>query len=309
VPPARPLVVEGNTSVEKIVSEMNQPFEHSAINARPRLEMPGGARVALWVCPAVEYFDFDEPVRNTRFEWVEPQSPSAHGWYTYGMRVGIYRLMDVLSRHGVRGSVVLNSDVCEAYPDIIKAGNDLDWVWLAHGKRNRIYQHKAFSSREEEKVYLEEMLATHSAATGTHPKGWVGPGLSESEHTLELLVELGLTYVGDWGPADDQPFDLKVPNGRMICMPYPIDGLNDAYLPAIGSTGEDHYRMIVDQFDQLYAEGAMQPRVMCIVAHAHVSGQPFRARALDRALQHITSHDDVWLTTSDEIASWYLSSY
>jgi peptidoglycan/xylan/chitin deacetylase (PgdA/CDA1 family) len=144
--------------------------------------------------------------------------------------------------------------------------------------------------------------------TGKTPQGWLGPGLSESHNTADILADLGLSYVCDW-VADDQPFPLRVKSGRMINVPYAVDGLNDTRLRGQAFTGEDYYRLIVDQFDQLYADGEANPRVMCLAIHPHISGQPFRARHFARALDHIQSHDKVWYPTSDEIAAWYYENY
>lgn len=278
-------------------------FSYSPIHTRPRLEMPGGARVALWVGANIEYFDFNEPIASLRGETVPAPSPSAFGHYSYGLRVGIFRIMDILENRGLRASVLLNSDVGDHYPEIVAAGNEHRWAWLAHGKRNRISQ-SSFTSVDAERTYLREMIEAVEKHTGVRPQGWLGPGMSETFDTPDLLAELGLSYVCDW-VADDQPFPLAVKSGRMINVPYAVDGLNDMRLRDRGFSGEDYYRLIVDQFDMLYADGAANPRVMCIAIHPHVTGQPFRAKNFDRALEYIVGHDQVWLATSDEIAEWY----
>lgn len=285
----------------------DQLFKYSPIIDRRQLEMPEGARVALWIGVNIEYFDPLEPIATLQGRRDNPPSPSGYGWYSYGLRVGIFRVMDIMSRHGLRGSVLLNSDVCANYPEIIREGNRLQWIWLAHGKRNQLNQ-ADFDSVEAERHYLQEMTSVIASATGHTPRGWLGPGLSESQNTPALLAELGYTYVCDW-VADDQPFSLNVPAGRMIDVPYAIDGLNDIRFRDRGYTGEDYYQLIVDQFDMLYADGAKNPRVMCIAIHPHITGQPFRAKNFERAIEYIVRHDGVWLATSDEIADWYYSRY
>ena len=282
-------------------------FEFSPILDRPVLEMPKKARVALWLGMNIEYFDFNEEIATVGGGLVPPPSPSGFGWYQYGLRVGIFRLMEILAARNLRASVLLNSDVCAVYPRIIEAGNDLGWEWLGHGKRNRIFAN-TFNSEEEERQFLHEMVIDIERGTGHTPKGWLGPGLSESFHTPDLLAELGLNYVCDW-VADDQPFPLKVRSGNMINVPYAVDGLNDIRLRGQAFTGDDYFRLIVDQFDQLYEDGESNPRVMCVALHPHISGQPFRAKNLARALDYIAGHEEVWFTTSGEIADWYYQNY
>lgn len=281
-------------------------FPYTPIVGRPKLEMPNGARVAVWVGINIEYYDFNEPIGTARGDTADPPSPSGYGWYQYGVRVGVFRIMDMLSDHGLRGSVLLNSDVCEAYPAIIEEGNKRGWVWLAHSKRNRINPN-SFSNVDDERIFLSQMVEAIKKGTGRAPLGWLGPGLSESFSTPDILAELGLTYVCDW-VADDQPFPLKVQSGRMINVPYAVDGLNDTRLRGVGFSGKDYYDLITDQFDQLYADGASNPRVMCLAIHPHITGQPFRAKHFAQALSYITNHRDVWLATSDEIAEWYYAT-
>lgn len=282
------------------------PFEYSPITKRRRLSMPDGARIAVWAGLNIEYYDFAEPIGSIKGDTVQPPNPSAYGWYQYGLRVGVFRLLDMLSTHGMRASVLLNSDVCGAYPDVIEAGNEAGWVWLGHSQRNRINPN-SFSSRDEEYVFLKEMVEEITRSTGTPPRGWLGPGLSESRHTLEILASLGLDHVCDW-VADDQPFRLEVPTGRMCNVPYALDGLNDIRQRGAAFSGRDYYELIVDQFDQLYAEGETNPRVMCLALHPHITGQPFRAKNFNLALDYIAGHPEVWFPTSNEIADWFYAS-
>jgi allantoinase len=279
------------------------PFEYSSIHKRAPLHMPGDARIALWVGLNIEYFDFLEPLATVRGNVANSPSPSAFGWYQYGLRVGVFRLGEILREHGLRASVLLNSDVCASYPEVIEFGRGHSWVWLGHGVRNAL-DAQSYGSLEAERAAWTEMVEVITAATGRPPRGWLGPGLSESFETLDLLAGLGLDYVCDW-VADDQPFHLKTKTGRMISVPYAVDGLNDIRMRGEAFTGHDYFDLIVDQFDQLYSEGEQHPRVMCIALHPHISGQPFRARNLARALDYVAGHDRVWLATSDEIADWF----
>lgn len=208
--------------------------------------------------------------------------------------------METLDRHGIRASTLLNSDVCERYPQIVEAGLARRWAWLAHGKTNsRLHTDMTV---DEERAALTEIVETIERATGTRPRGWMGPGLTETFETPALLAELGLQYVLDW-TNDDQPYRLNVPG--MLSVPYSVE-LNDIGLFTFKSTtGPDFVQIVRDQLDQLHADSARGGRVMALALHPFVIGQPFRLKYLEQALDYVASHDGVWLTTSDEIAEHF----
>ncbi|NUP50116.1 MAG: polysaccharide deacetylase family protein [Catenulispora sp.] len=279
----------------------NTLFDYSPITERAPIRWPEGARVAFYVGLNVEHFTVDRPATsiNEATAALVPD-PLNYGWRDYGPRVAIWRLADILDRHGIRPSVLLNSDVCEQYPQIIEAGTARGWAWLAHGKNNSTLQ----ADVDDERAYLTEVVEVIEKSTGRRPHGWLGPALTETFQTPSLLAELGLTYVLDW-TNDDQPYHLNVPG--MLSVPYSLE-LNDLGIFTMhGATGPDFVQMLTDQFDQLYAESADSGRVMALALHPFVMGQAFRAKYLDQALAYITGHEGVWLTTSDEIAEHYLA--
>ena len=280
----------------------NTLYDYSPIVARPQISWPNGARVAFYVGLNIEHFEIDKPSTSiwSGTSHLKPD-PLNYGWRDYGARVGIWRLIDTFDKYGLRPSVLLNSDVCQHYPQIIEAGRQRQWAWLAHGKTNSILH--ADMMPADERVFLKAVVETIAKAVDRRPQGWMGPGLTETFETPTILKELGLSYVLDWC-ADDQPFPLSVPG--MISVPYAIE-LNDINLFVAKSlTGDDFYRAVVDQFDQLYEDSARSGRVMALALHPFVIGQPFRHKYLAKALEYIASREGVWLTTSDEIAAHYL---
>jgi peptidoglycan/xylan/chitin deacetylase (PgdA/CDA1 family) len=274
-------------------------YDYSPITERPPIQWPGGARVAVYIGLNVEHFLMGRPSTSI-WEGTADLVPDAlnHGWRDYGTRVGIWRTMESLDRHGIRASVLLNSAVAEHYPQIIKAGLDRDWAWLAHGETNSVLHTNL--SLEEERQVLTDIVDTITRATGRRPNGWMGPGLTETFNTPALLAELGLTYTLDW-TNDDQPYQLNVPG--MLSVPYSVE-LNDLLLFARGLTGAEFVQMVKDQYEQLSSEGG---RVMALALHPFVTGQPFRHKYLDQALAYLAAQPDIWLTTSDEIAAHYRS--
>jgi allantoinase len=283
----------------------NQLYAYSPITERPKLTWPNGARVAFYVGLNIEHYEVDKPATSIfgGTAMLVPD-PLNYGWRDYAVRVGIWRMIEALDAHKMRASVLLNSDCCTHYPQIIEAGKQRNWVWLAHGKNNSMFQ--TGMSVEQERKYLTEIVSTVSKATGHQIRGWLGPALTETFETPRLLKELGLTYVLDWC-ADDQPFPLNI--SGMMSVPYSIE-INDVSL-FVGKSlsGEAFYQVVVDQFDQLYKEGEKSGRVMALCLHPFIINQPFRQKYLERALTYIAGHDDVWLTTSDDIAAHYAKNY
>ncbi|GAA5178672.1 polysaccharide deacetylase family protein [Rugosimonospora acidiphila] len=284
------------------LSQTSEPtlFDYRPITQRPAIRWPGGARVAAYIGLNVEHFLLDRPSTSI-WPGTADLVPDAlnYGWRDYGARVGVWRTMDILDRHGIRASVLLNSMVAQRYPQIIEAGRSRDWAWLAHGKTNSIL-HTGMSLDDERHV-LTEIVDTIADATGQRPRGWMGPGLTETLNTPALLAELGLSYVLDW-TNDDQPYELNVPG--LMSVPYTLE-LNDLGLFGKGTTGPEFLQIVKDQYEQLHADSADSGRVMALALHPFVTGQPFRAKYLDQALAFLAAQPDIWLTTSDEIAEHY----
>ena len=280
-------------------------FDYSPIIDRPRLSWPNGARVAVWVIPNIEHFLFDRP--STRLTNL-PVNPDVlnYSWRDYGVRVGIWRMMEVMERYGVKGTVALNSDVCARYPRIIEEGKKLGWEWMGHGNNNSTLF--AGQSEAEERALIKEIVTTISKSVGEAPRGWLSPALSETMRTLDILADNGVEYVGNW-VNDDQPYPMRVKKGSMIAMPYSVE-IND--IPALldlHQSPETFGQMICDQFDVLYEDGAQTGRVMSICLHPFLVGYPHRSKYFAKALHHITSRQEVWLTTGGAIVDWYKEKY
>jgi len=283
------------------------PFNYWPIINRPKLQMPNNARIAVWFGLNIESYEVDKPSTSI-FPGTAMLAPDPlnYGWRDYGVRVGIWRMMKLFDKYGIKPSCLINSDVCINYPEIITEGNKRNWPWVAHGKNNSTFQAKMIF--EEEEKYLTEMVQTIQKHTGCMPKGWLGPALTETFNTPAILAKLGLNYILDWC-NDDQPYPLNEEIGRMISVPYSIE-LNDIPI-FVGQSmsGECFFQMLKDQFDQLYEEGAEQPRIMAIALHPFIIGQPFRIKYLEKFLEYVIGFESVWLTTSDEIAEWYLTNH
>jgi peptidoglycan/xylan/chitin deacetylase (PgdA/CDA1 family) len=272
---------------------------------RPALRWPNGARVAVWIIPNIEHFHVDKRIVEAGGNTPLPDVPS-YASRDYGNRIGIWRLMDCLDQHGIRGTVALNSDVCRFEPQVVRAGMERGWEWMGHGMTNS--ERLSGMSEEQERQTIRTVVETIADFTGVAPRGWLGPAMGENFGTLDILAEHGIQYVCDW-TADDQPFPLRVKQGRLISIPYTGE-LNDirAFIRQ-NQTPEQFCQFICDQFDVLYEEGARSGQVMAIALHPFLIGHPFRIKWLNQALTYLTRHKEIWLTTGGEIADWYFQHY
>lgn len=265
-------------------------FPYQAIVDRPSIAWPNDARVAVWVIPNIEHFHIEigsnaPDIRN-------------HSRRDYGNRVGVWRIMETLAKHNVRGTVALNAEVGRFYPRIMEEVTKLRWELMGHGLTNSSML-TGLAKEQEAAVIAETRQVIEQ--WGQKMRGWLGPGLTETWHTLDLLHEHGAEYVCDW-VNDDLPYRM---NNGLYSIPYSIE-LNDMPLfntPSIDIA--DFERRICDTFDVLYEEGEKNARVMAIALHPFLIGVPHRIRTLDRALAYITSHSNVWFATGSEIIAAY----
>jgi allantoinase len=275
------------------VSQDYEPFRlfpYQAIVDRPRVTWPNDARVAVWVIPNIEHFHIEignaaPDIRN-------------HSRRDYGNRVGVWRIMEVLAKHNVRGTVALNAEVGRFYPRIMEEVVKLKWELMGHGLTNSVML-TGLSAEKEAAVIAEAREVIEQ--WGQKMLGWLGPGLGETWHTLDLLRQHGVDYVCDW-VNDDLPYRM---NKGLYSIPYSIE-LNDMPLFNMPSISiDDFYRRICETFDVLYEEGECNGRVMAIALHPFLIGVPHRIRTLDRALQYIAGHGKVWFATGSEIIDAY----
>jgi allantoinase len=259
---------------------------------RPRVDWPDGRSVAVWVIPNIEQY---------RLDGLDvPGLPDVRGYSRrdYGNRVGIWRMFDVLSHLGIRGTVALNGEVATTYPQVLQRALELDWELMGHGMTNST--RLTHLPPDEERTVIAETKATIEGL-GARMHGWLGPGLTESWSTLDLLAEAGVEYTCDW-VNDDLPYAFS--NG-LWSIPYTLE-LNDMPLfnmPSISVT--DFERRIRDSFDVLASEARALPRVMSIALHPFLIGAPHRIRYLERALSYLADSGQAWFATGHEIVAHY----
>lgn len=274
---------------------------------RPKITWPNGAKIAFWVAPNIEYYELDPPKNPSRSPWARPNPDVLHyAQRDYGNRVGHWRMMEAMDRYGVRGSISLSVALCQHHPDIIEACVARNWEFFSHGIYNTRYCYGM--DEAQERSIIEDAITTVQQATGQRIAGWLAPALTHTERTFDLLAEYGFKYTCDLF-QDDQPQPIRVKQGQLVSMPYSLE-VNDviaynSYLMSPRRYGD----ILKMQFDQLYEEGETSGTVMCIPLHAYLVGHPHRVGAFAEALEYITAHDDVWVTTAAEIADYYYAHY
>jgi allantoinase len=286
-------------------------LRYSASVDRPKITWPGNARVALWICPNVLFFEYlPEPAKYTDiFHSRGVPDIRFYGHQDYGNRVGFWRTLKMLDDYDVKCTPVISTAVLEHFPEIRDAMVERDWDLMLHSMYNTRYLWSM--TEEQERAYYQQVMETARRHTNKRLKGAMSPGpRTLTVNTPDLLAEAGFIYNGDI-TADDQPFPIEVASGRLISMPYGAV-LNSVVMGQRRRTGleaDDFARMIRRHFDQLYEEGAESGSVMCIPLHSDLLAQPHRIKYIREALEYVLGHRDVWQVTAAEIAEYYLQHH
>ncbi len=278
-------------------------YDYSPIHERPDFSWPDGKRLAFYVALNVEHFSFGEGLGHTPTAPGPQPDTRNFGWRDYGLRVGIWRIFDMIEEFGLPMCHLLNASVCEAMPQIPARIRQRGDEVIGHGYTNSERQSDMDEATEAEMIRnATRVLAEHC---GQRPFGWMGPWISETHVTPDLLQEAGYTFVMDW-PADDQPFWMRTRSGPIMSVPYPIEINDSPVMLTRAQPATDFHRMIVDQFEEMIRLSDKQSLVFGISLHTFCAGQPFRTVQIRRALKEILGHPDfdkVWITTPGQIAS------
>jgi peptidoglycan/xylan/chitin deacetylase (PgdA/CDA1 family) len=266
---------------------------------------PDGARLAVTI--SMQFEAGGQPLSGAPGPITEPIQPGfpdlgQNSFYEYGAREGVPRILDLMDKHGIKITSFMIGDAVRRYPEvaaeIVRRGHEAG----AHGRSwSRQYQ----LDRDDERDWILDSVDAIEQATGTRPTGynnyWIRPGVN----TLEILQELGFTYHIDDLSADE-PF-LQLINGQPFAtVPYSVH-LNDiASFDFPGFDPAAYERQLIDEFEQLYEEGATRRRMMVIGLHERLSGHASRVRCLDRVLDRMCERDDIWWARKDQIARWTL---
>lgn len=277
---------------------------YSAIVDRPPLALPQGLRLILWPVVNLEVWEIERPMARQVLPAptgvsVVPDLPN-WAWHEYGMRVGVWRFFEAFDQRQIRPTLALNADVISVYPRVASAARDRRWEFMGHGEvQMPIHQVK------DQRAMIERCIEKCAAFTGERPVGWLGPGLTETEETPDLLAAAGIRYVGDW-VHDEEPAEIQTAHGPLVTLPYTVE-LNDIPMMMVQHHTSDVFLARArDQFDRLYAESAGRAKVLCFAIHPYISGVPHRIKYLEAFLDYARGHAGVDFWTGAEILDWYV---
>jgi peptidoglycan/xylan/chitin deacetylase (PgdA/CDA1 family) len=276
-------------------------YDYAAWRGRPAYAWPNGARLAVYLGVNLEHFAFGEGLGAELAPGGPPPDVLNFAWRDYGNRVGAWRLIEMLDELSLPATVLLNSAMYEYAPALVAAHRARGDEIAGHGRTNA--ERQSVLDEAAERALIAESTAAIATHEGKAPRGWLSPWIAESRLTPDLLAEAGYRYTLNWC-ADDAPFWMRTRAGRLLAVPYPQE-VND--IPAIVARKDGHEqfaRMILDDVEerlrQVAADGL--PQVMGIALHPYIVGQPYRLRALRRALAAIArERERVWITTAGAV--------
>jgi peptidoglycan/xylan/chitin deacetylase (PgdA/CDA1 family) len=285
-------------------TRLHNRYAYSPITGRAVYDWPEGRRLAIYVALNLEWFSFGEGLGAELCPGGPPPDVLNYAWRDYGNRVGVFRLADLFSELKLPVSLLVNAQMYEHAPQAVAAFPDAEII--GHGRTNS--ERQGDLSEDDERALIAETTTVVEKRSGQRPRGWLGPWISQSHNTPDLLQEAGYTYLLDWC-HDDQPVWMATRGSRILSVPYPQE-LNDIpQIVARKREGADFADMIVDAFEIMQTECARRPLVMGLALHPYLVGWPHRFKHLARALRHIVSKADerVWFTTSGAIAEYAAS--
>ncbi|PWT75196.1 MAG: hypothetical protein C5B46_02920, partial [Proteobacteria bacterium] len=292
-------------SGERKLGQDHPYYDWLPITNRPPLRWPNNARVALAVVVNLEHWDWQLPSDDPAAP-AGPFRPDLSGFsqHEYGNRVGVFRILRILDKYGVKPTIAMDKTVAENYPYLAQEMKRRNLEVIAHGRSARQAIHYKMSV-DTERAYIRESIEAVTRATGKKPIGWLSPGFQETMNTPNLLAAEGIRYVCDWA-NDEQPYRMKVSQGELFSLGVNLD-LDDDYIHATGQRLITEYADgIKDTFDAFYNDGAKSGRMMVINVHPWIVGWPWRSKYLDLALAHINkSGTGVWKASGHEILDWY----
>lgn len=280
-------------------------YDWSILPERAPVTWPGGARVALWVTVTSEFFPINERGKPFKAPGGMVTAYPDYRHYTsrdYGNRVGIFRLMKVMSDLGIPASCAMNAAVARRYPYLVRRVMKSGWELMGHGL-DMDHLHHGELDEAEERALIQESLKILRDISGQPVNGWLSPARSQSARTPDLLAAEGIDYMGDWA-NDDMPYAFRTANGPILNMPCAHEISDRQVFINYHHTEKDFYEQIKDQFDYLYKESATQGgRIMSLMLTPYISGLPFRIKTVEAALNYILGHKDVWVANGADIAA------
>jgi peptidoglycan/xylan/chitin deacetylase (PgdA/CDA1 family) len=282
----------------------SQRSAYSAIVDRPLLKGPDGAKVIVWTIVNLEVWDISRPMPRTAMPAPSGQTMlpdvANWAWHEYGMRVGVWRYFKLFERLGIRPTLSINARVCEDYERVAAQARDSGWEFMAHGY-DQIPMHKL----EDQRSTIHRAMDVIERFTGKRSVGWLGPGLTQTLETPDLLAEAGIRYIGDW-VYDDEPTTIHTTHGPLVTLPYNFETHDIATMILQHHESPYWVQKCRDTLDRYLEEGEERTKIMAIALHPYIMGQPHRIRYLEEVYEDIARRDGVVHMNGAEILDWYV---
>jgi len=235
----------------------------------------------------------------------EDRHMSMESLYEYGSRAGFWRLYRLFNKHSLPVTVFGVAMAMQRHPEAVQAMVKCGWEIASHAMRWIHFQDMPI---EQEREQMDQAINLHQALTGTKPSGWYTG--RTSPNTLALVAEReDIMYCAD-SYADDLPYYDYHYTKPLLMVPYTLDTNDMRFASPQGfNTGNDFYEYLKDAFDVLYEEGHTSPKMLSIGLHCRIIGRPARLKALERFIDYVNQHDDVWVCTRRQIAEHWLAHF
>ena len=234
--------------------------------------------------------------------WPGQRHMNMESIYEYGSRAGYWRLWRMFTERKMPVTVFAVASALQRYPEIAASMQEAGWEIASHGLKWIDYRDIL---AEREATDIAEAIAIQRELTGERPLGFY-QGRSSERTTPLMMAEGGFLYSAD-SYADELPYWLAGPQGPQLSVPYTLDANDMRFATPQGfNSGDQFFAYLRDSFDMLYAEGETAPKMMSIGLHCRLVGRPGRAAALARFLDHVQSHENVWVATRLDIARHWI---
>lgn len=279
----------------------------SMLAQRPAVRWPGDRPLALWINLSLEHFPLDPKGEGFKphGSMVMPYPDLRH--YTlrdYGNRVGVFRVLDALERHGLQASVAVNGELALRYPALLRRLKARAAELVAHGWNMDSVHHGGLSP-EREAGYIARTLEALAPWSDTPIRGWLSPARSQSENTPELLRQAGIEWFGDW-VNDELPYAFATAHGPLTALPLSME-LEDRFIVGENLHAESEYAdQMIDACEFLLEEPQRsgQGRLLALSLHPWVMGQPHRIGHLERVFAHLAGRAALlWNATPTQIVA------
>lgn len=294
------------------------PYAWSPLIKRQPLRWPGGKKLAVVITMNCEYWDLTKESSEPYYAGGPPMLPDSlpgnvadypnFTWREYGQRVGVWRMFRLFEEMGAPFSVTINAKTALERPEIVEYANARGWEIVAHNyEQGELLTRHTFDI-DKERALIDATLAVYEKVVGRKAKGWLSSSLRSTPNTPDILAERGLQFFCDY-MNDEQPYLIQTPSGPIVNVPYTIEINDFTFFHRRAMSTWDAARMLKDQFDELYEESAETGKLMNIGLHPHVSGHAHRMPCYREFLAHAKKRNDIWWTTREELATWYLQNH